>query len=228
MFLPNSKNEYPIDFLQCQKSNLHCKIQEEMIKYTKDDTKKSSPKSIMIKSRITELKPLINDKLIADTPNFSFLNNPEIICRAKILSNCIDLNCQLPIQSNKEPMEINQDQPLPFSINNVHAISSGILMPNHGDGACSPNITLAIINENPENLEKEEDYTDKSTCEKSIQKSPYMNQNQTELNCNMIVKLILKESFANYSMINQAICLNVANGITSSGNEVNYVQHDAK
>ena len=41
MFLPNSKDEYPIDFLQYQKSNFICKIEEEMKRYANDDTKKT-------------------------------------------------------------------------------------------------------------------------------------------------------------------------------------------
>ena len=41
MFLPNSKDEYPIDFLQYQKSNFTCKIEEEMRRYANDDTKKT-------------------------------------------------------------------------------------------------------------------------------------------------------------------------------------------
>ena len=163
----------------------------------------------MMNSRIPKKKNSVNEK----GQNFDFPKNLENICE---LSNTIDL-----IPNNKESIEINQDQPLPFPINGFHAISSGTLMPSHGDGAFSPNVTLEIVSENAENLEKTQDYMLISNNENAGKQRPSINQNQAELNCSIIVQFILKESFANYSILNQTIHLNIANGIASE-NGVNY------
>ena len=167
----------------------------------------------MMNSKIKKKKNSVSEK----EPNFSSPKNLENIYEAKSLSNIIDLDDQLSIQINKEPIEINHNKPLPFSKNGFHPISSGI--PNYGDGAFKSNISLAIINENPENSDKTKDCMLMSNGEKANKEHPYINQDQAELNCSIIVQFILKESFANYSMLNQSICLNISNGIASD-NEV--------
>ena len=159
----------------------------------------------MTNSKIQKKKSSVSEK----GPNFNFPRNLENICETKSISN-IDLDDQFSIQINKQSIEINQDP-------GFHAISSGI--PNYGDGGFSPNIALGIINENPEILDRTKDYMLMSNNEKASKERPSINQNQAELNCSIIAQFILKESFANYSMLNQAICLNVSNGI-SSENEV--------